>query len=50
MTEKGKKYLSDILNAIELIEQFTIQIKRFDQYQSDFKTNLMRRRWDEPAQ
>lgn len=38
MTEKGKKYLSDMLNAIELIEQFTDEIKGFDQYQADLKT------------
>ena len=38
MTEKGKKYLSDILNAIELIEQFTVDLKGFKQYQSDLKT------------
>ena len=38
MTERGKKYLSDILNAIELIEQFTEGIKRFEQYQFDLKT------------
>jgi len=38
MTEKGKKYLSDILNAIELIEQFTEEVNKFDQYRSDLKT------------
>ncbi len=38
MTEKGKKYLSDILIAIELIEQFTEDVNRFDQYQADLKT------------
>ena len=29
MTEKSKKYLSDILMAIELIEEFTIDYKNF---------------------
>jgi uncharacterized protein with HEPN domain len=38
MTEQGKKYLSDILQAIELIESFTIGIKDFDIYVSDLKT------------
>jgi len=38
MTEKGKKYLSDILRAIELIEQFTSPINSFDEYSSDIKT------------
>jgi uncharacterized protein with HEPN domain len=38
MTEQGKKYLSDILQAIVLIESFTIGIKDFDIYLSDLKT------------
>jgi len=38
MTEQGKKYLSDILRAIELIEQFTINIKEYNEYLSDLKT------------
>jgi uncharacterized protein with HEPN domain len=38
MTKKGKKYLSDILIAIELIEQFTEEVNEFSQYQSDSKT------------
>jgi len=38
MTEQGKKYLSDILRAIELIEQFTITTVNFDDYSSDLKT------------
>jgi uncharacterized protein with HEPN domain len=38
MTEQGKKYLSDILQAIELIESFTVGIKDFDIYLSDLKT------------
>lgn len=38
MTDKGKKYLSDILMAIELIEEFTIGIKDFTVYDSDKKT------------
>ena len=38
MTEQGKKYLSDILQAIELIESFTVGIMDFDIYLSDLKT------------
>jgi uncharacterized protein with HEPN domain len=29
MTEKSKKYLSDVLMAIELIEDFTVDISDF---------------------
>ncbi|MDP5231698.1 MAG: DUF86 domain-containing protein [Cellulophaga sp.] len=36
--EKSKKYLSDILIAIELIEEFTSDITDFEQYESDLKT------------
>jgi uncharacterized protein with HEPN domain len=36
--EKDKKYLSDILLAIDLIESFTADTETFDQYQSDIKT------------
>lgn len=38
MTDQGKKYLSDILIAIELIEEFTSSINDFDSYSSDLKT------------
>ncbi len=38
MTEKEKKFLSDILNSIELIEEFTKGIQSFAEYQSDLKT------------
>jgi uncharacterized protein with HEPN domain len=38
MTEQGKKYLSDIFQAIVLIELFTVGIKDFDIYISDLKT------------
>jgi uncharacterized protein with HEPN domain len=38
MTDKGRKYLSDILRAIELIEQFTASVDTFDFYDNDFKT------------
>jgi uncharacterized protein with HEPN domain len=38
MTEQGKKYLSDIFQAIELIESFTVNIKDFDNYSVDLKT------------
>lgn len=38
MTGKAKKYLSDIWQAIQLIEIFTEDIKEFSQYQADLKT------------
>ena len=38
MTEQGKKYLSDVLYAVELIEQFTNHINSFAEYQADIKT------------
>lgn len=36
--EKSKKYLSDILMAIELIEEFTVGIYDFNLYDKDRKT------------
>ena len=38
MTERGKKYLSDIQLAIELIESFIQDIDSFEEYSSDLKT------------
>ena len=38
MTDKSKKYLSDILIAIDLIEKFTVEISDFNVYQEDLKT------------
>lgn len=38
MTEKGLKYLSDILMAINLIEDFTKEIADFKMYEQDRKT------------
>ncbi|GGE35919.1 HepT-like ribonuclease domain-containing protein [Psychroflexus planctonicus] len=38
MTEKNKKYLFDILSAIDLIEKFTVDISDFNTYQRDLKT------------
>ena len=38
MTEQGKKYLSDILRSIELIEQFTAAVNNYNDYSSDLKT------------
>lgn len=38
MTEKSKKYLSDILMAIDLINDFTIGISDFNLYDNDRKT------------
>ena len=36
--DKSKKYLSDILIAIDLIEKFTVDITDFNAYQDDLKT------------
>ena len=38
MTEKEKKFLSDISNSIELIESFMKDLKSFEEYQNDLKT------------
>lgn len=38
MTESIKKYLSDILLAIDLIEEFTKDVSDFNCYQNDLKT------------
>jgi len=38
MTEKAKKYLVDILQAVELIEAFSTEITNFFEYQKDLKT------------
>ena len=38
MTIQGKKFLSDILQAIELIESFVVDVKDFDDYLIDRKT------------
>lgn len=38
MTEKEKKFLSDISNSIELIETFTKDLNSFTDYQEDLKT------------
>lgn len=38
MTEKGKKYLSDIQMAIDLIEIFIADTPDFNLYQKDLKT------------
>ena len=38
MTEKAKKYLSDILQAIKLVEEFVAGIRNFDSYVNDRKT------------
>lgn len=38
MTEEGRKYLSDILAAIELIEDFTKDTPNFRSYEADPKT------------
>jgi uncharacterized protein with HEPN domain len=38
MTERGRKYLSDILSAIELIGSFTKGVDSFDEYAADLKT------------
>lgn len=38
MTEKEKKFLSDISNSIDLIERFTKDLQSFTEYQKDLKT------------
>jgi uncharacterized protein with HEPN domain len=38
MTEKGLKYLSDIFQAIVLIEDFTKSISSYSDYVNDLKT------------
>jgi uncharacterized protein with HEPN domain len=38
MTEREKKFLSDVLNSIELIETFSKDTKSFSEYQNDLKT------------
>ncbi len=38
MTEKGLKYLSDILHAVDLIEDFTKSVLSYDEYVKDLKT------------
>ncbi len=38
MTVQSKKYLDDILFAIELIEEFVVDIKSFIDYEKDKKT------------
>ena len=38
MTDQSKKYLSDILHAIELIESFTSDTSDFKDYAGDLKT------------
>ena len=38
MTDQDKKYLSDILQAMHLIESFTSQIKDYNTYSADLKT------------
>lgn len=38
MTEKAKKYLADILQAIELVEDFSKETTDFFEYQKDLKT------------
>jgi uncharacterized protein with HEPN domain len=38
MTDQGKKYLTDIMHAIDLIESFTSDISGYDKYIADLKT------------
>jgi len=38
MTERSRKYLSDILIAVGLIEEFISDISSFNDYQNDNKT------------
>jgi len=36
MTDKGKKYLSDVLRSIDFIRSFTGELESFDEYQENF--------------
>jgi uncharacterized protein with HEPN domain len=38
MTDQGRKYLSDIIKAISLIESFTSDISDYNDYITDLKT------------
>tara|TARA_B100000989_G_scaffold294942_1_gene274966 strand:- start:108 stop:356 length:249 start_codon:yes stop_codon:yes gene_type:complete len=38
MTDQGKKFLSDIVKAIGLVEEFTDSIKDFTEFLEDAKT------------
>ena len=38
MTEKGQKYLADIVRSIELIRKFTEPVESFYDYTNDLKT------------
>lgn len=38
MTEKGLKYLFDILQSITLIEEFTASVSSYSEYVGDLKT------------
>lgn len=38
MTDQSKKYLSDVLRAIELIESFTLDIDDYNSFVKDLKT------------
>jgi uncharacterized protein with HEPN domain len=38
MTDQGKKYLTDIILAIDLIESFTSGISNYDEHIADLKT------------
>jgi uncharacterized protein with HEPN domain len=36
MTDKERKYLSDVLNSVDHILSFTIELESFDQYKKNF--------------
>jgi len=38
MTEREKKFLSDICNSIRLIKEFTNELTSFEEYSNDVKT------------
>lgn len=38
MSRKAKKYLFDIILAIELIDEFMVGIESFEEYEKDIKT------------
>jgi uncharacterized protein with HEPN domain len=43
MTDQGKKYLTDIIHAIDLIESFTSDISGYDDYITDLKLKVQLR-------
>jgi uncharacterized protein with HEPN domain len=45
MTERAKKYLSDVLMAITLIREFTFEITDFNMYDKDRTQSAVEGSW-----